>query len=115
MRFGDVVLVELPRPAGPPGREQFGPRPAIVLHADNARANLSTLVVVPLTSQLKAMAFQGSFLIGPTPRNGLAQDSVVLTHQVRAIDTKRIIKMLGQIDAADMARLQQELKTILGM
>lgn len=115
MRFGDVVLVQLPRPAGPPGREQFGARPAIVVHADNARANLSTLVVVPLTTQLKALVFQGSFRIGPSAQNGLAQDSVVLTHQVRAIDTNRIIKALGQIDAADMAKLHQELKIILGI
>ena len=115
MRFGDVVLVELPRPAGPPGREQFGSRPAIVVHADNARANLSTLVIVPLTTQPKAMSFQGSFLISPSPENGLAEESVVLTHQIRAIDTKRISRVLGRLSDADMQRLQQELKTILSI
>lgn len=95
MRFGDVVLVELPRPSGPPGREQFGARPAIVVHADNARANLSTLVIVPLTSQAKALSFQGSYLVKPSKENGLAEESVVLSHQIRAIDTKRIFKGTG--------------------
>jgi mRNA interferase MazF len=113
MRFGEVVLVELPRPSGPPGKEQFGARPAIVVHADNARANLSTLVIVPLTSQLKAMSFQGSFQVSPSQENGLTEESVVLSHQIRAIDKKRILKVLGRIADADMQKLQQELKMIL--
>lgn len=115
MKFGDVVLAEIPRPAGSPGREQFGARPAIVVHADNARANLSTVVIVPLTSQMKAMSFQGSFRVSPSTENGLDQESVVLSHQIRAIDTKRIVKVLGHASDDDLQRLQQELKTILGM
>lgn len=42
MRRGEVVRVELPRPAGTTGREQFGVRPAIIIQNDEVNANLST-------------------------------------------------------------------------
>jgi mRNA-degrading endonuclease toxin of MazEF toxin-antitoxin module len=52
MNRGDVVLVQLPPPAGPSGTEQFGTRPAIVVQDEAGLANLSTLLIVPLTSRL---------------------------------------------------------------
>lgn len=88
MKRGDVVRVHLPAPQGKPGHEQIGPRPAVIVQAD---ANQSTVVVVPMTSKLKAMAFAGSVRVEPAKENGLDVPSVAMTQQVRAIDKGRIL------------------------
>ena len=95
MKRRDIVHVHLPKPQGSPGREQIGPRPAIVVQSDSA--NLSTLIIVPLTSKLSGLNFSGSFLVGPDSQNGLSAQSVVLTHQIRAIDKSRIVSVIGTL------------------
>ena len=115
MHRGEVVQVQLPRPAGRAGHEQFGSRPAIVVQEIAASANLATIVVVPLTSQLSATRFVGSFTVSPTETNGLSVESVVLTHQVRAIDQRRIEKVIGTLSDEQMAQLDAELRGLLGL
>ena len=115
MDRGDIVRVQLPPPAGPSGREQFGTRPAIVLQDRAVAANLPTVVIVPLTSRLSAARFAGSFTVSPTEANGLSVESVVLTHQVRAIDRGRIEKTIGRLADDQMARLEMELRALLGL
>jgi len=115
MKFGDIVTVDLPRPATGSSREQIGSRPAIIFHADAARLNLSTLVIVPLTSSRSGMHFQGSFLVHPSAANGLSDESVVLVHQIRAIDKKRIKEKLGRLAEEDLEKLRAEIKAILGL
>ena len=115
MNRGDVVRVQLPPPTGPSGREQYGARPAIIIQADHAIANLFTAVIVPLTSRLIASRFVGSFIISPSSTNGLDVESVVLTHQVRAIDKRRIEKVIGRISDAEMTTLETELRGLLGL
>ena len=113
MRRGDIVLVELPRPLGSAGREQFGYRPAVVLQDTAAVASPATLVIVPLTSNAGAAQFPGAFAISPTATNGLSVRSVVMTNQVRAIDIRRIDRVLGQMASADMATLESNLRLVL--
>jgi mRNA-degrading endonuclease toxin of MazEF toxin-antitoxin module len=72
-------------------------------------------VIVPLTSRLSAIRFAGSFTVSPTEANGLACESVVLTHQVRAIDRNRIEKTIGKLVVAQMDRLETELRSLLGL
>lgn len=115
MNRGDIVRVQLPPPAGPSGREQFGTRPAIVVQNKGVSANLSTTVIVPLTSRLSATRFAGSFTVAPTEANGLSVESVVLTHQVRAIDQSRIEKVIGKLADEQMAQLDTELRDLLGL
>ncbi len=116
MRRGDVILVHLPAPQGQPGREQFGTRPAVVIQSDLPEyAILATVVIVPLTSQLKALSFSGSFRVEPTTENGLDVPSVVLTQQLRAVDKKRVQATIGRLSEADCSRLEAALKTLLGL
>jgi len=113
MNRGDVVLVELPPPAGPSGREQFGTRPAIVVQDQASFANLSTVLIVPLTSRLSAARFPGSFVVSPTSTNGLDAESVVLTHQLRAIDRRRIQRVIGRLADDQMVTLESEVRRLL--
>ena len=115
MNRGDIVRVQLPPPAGPSGSEQFGTRPAIVVQDRGISANLSTIVIVPLTSRLSATRFAGSFTVSPTDTNGLSVESVVLTHQLRAIDQARIEEVIGRLADSQMARLETELRALLDL
>jgi len=113
MNRGDIVRVQLPRPAGRPGREQFGTRPAVVLQDEKKFANLSTVLIVPLTSNLSAAHFPGAFTVLPTPTNGLSVESVVLTHQLRVIDRHRIQQVIGQLDDDHLATLESQVRVFL--
>jgi len=115
MNRGDIVRVQLPRPAGPSGTEQFGARPAVVVQTEENIANLSTVLIVPLTSNLGAARFPGSFTVSPTGTNGLEVESVVLTHQLRAIDQRRIQRVIGRLADDQMAMLESEIRRLLGL
>jgi mRNA interferase MazF len=112
MERGDIVRVRLPLPQSP-GREQFGTRPAVIVEGVALMANQSTVVVVPLTSQQKALRFPGAFSVQPTAANGLTVPSVMLTNQVRAVDMHRIEAVIGKLDASSLERLAVELRKIL--
>jgi mRNA-degrading endonuclease toxin of MazEF toxin-antitoxin module len=84
-----------------------------VLQDKQSSANLATVVIVPLTSNLAAAKFLGSFVISPDAHNGLDVPSVVLTHQIRAIDKKRLQKIIGRLSASDLANLENEVRKLL--
>jgi mRNA interferase MazF len=115
MERGDVIRVDLPAPAGKPGREQFGERPAAVLQAAVAIANLSTVVVVPFTSNQQAARFVGSVMIAKSDANGLSLDSVALVGQIRAIDKRRIRRTDGKLSGADLQAIEQMARELLGL
>lgn len=80
-----------------------------------AAANLSTLVVVPMTSNLRATRFDGCILISRSHQNGLSVDSVALVPQIRAIDKNRLKNKAGSLSADDMARIEAEILSLLGL
>ena len=112
MQRGDIVLVDLPVPTGPPGNEQFGSRPAVILQ-DNS-VNLQSVVLVPLTSNLTAIRFAGTVRINRSQSNSLNSDSIALTGQIRAIDKHRVRReIIGTIDAGDLAAIELAVRKLL--
>ena len=99
MNHGDVYWVELPDRGG---REQRGRRPAIIWQDVSKYPPLSTVLVIPLSSQQDALRFGATVLIRSTANNGLAVDSVALVFQLGACDLRRIGQPLGRLDAADL-------------
>ncbi len=115
MQRGDIVLVDLPQAAGVSGHEQMGTRPALVVHNDTTSANLSVIMIVPMTSNLMAQSFAHTILIQPSKQNGLSTPSVILIFQLRAIDKRRIVKKIGVIETPVMEQVNEELKKLLGV
>ena len=113
MQRGDIVLVDLPQAAGASGHEQTGNRPALVVHSDATSANLSIIMIVPLTSNLTAKQFPHTVEIQPSKQNGLSMLSVLLVFQLRAIDKRRILKKLGVIEAPLLDQVTAEIKKML--
>ena len=113
MKRGDIVRVDLPRPVGAPGREQFGLRPAIVVQDEPGLSVLSTVLVIPMTSNLLAEKFIGSFRVSPSSTNGLTVESIAMTQQVRAIDRSRIQSVIGYLSPDELKHVDRELRRLL--
>jgi len=110
MNIGDIYTVEIPASNG---HEQAGARPAIIMQAPPFENQLPTVLIVPLTSQLAAQSFPGTFLIRPDSQNGLTMVSVALVFQSRAIDRRRLKRRIGRLCDSDLAQLYQHVRALL--
>ena len=110
MKLGHIYLVNLPQISG---HEQMGKRPALIVQ--EAEYNLRTLLIVPLTTKIKALDFAGTISIKPDERNHLDKESVALAFQLRAIDRKRLSKKMGELRVDQLTKLQSLIKELLGM
>ena len=108
MRKGEIWLVDL---FGGAGREQLGERPAIIL----ASTPLQIVAIIPLTANLKALRFPFVFPIDPNKKNGLRTQSVALVFHVRAIDERRLVKKIGELDKRDIDQINHILKKMLDL
>ncbi|MHB0981344.1 MAG: type II toxin-antitoxin system PemK/MazF family toxin [Thermoleophilia bacterium] len=116
MTRGSVVLVALPRPnPATSSHVQAGPRPAVIVQADDMRNPGAVILVVPMTTNMDAIRFSGSLLVTPDSVNGLTSPSVLLLTQLRAIDCTLIVRTLGRLGRSDMGALDEQLGLILGL
>lgn len=111
MEEGDIYLVEIPLSGG---HEQAGLRPAIIIQAIRSE-KLPTVLIVPLTSKLKAAEFPFTFIIEPDQSNHLDAVSVVLAFQLRAIDKKRLKNKIGKVEKTKLDFLKRTLKEMMGL
>ncbi|MEQ8189433.1 MAG: type II toxin-antitoxin system PemK/MazF family toxin [Candidatus Eremiobacterota bacterium] len=110
MDIGDIYTIEMP-PSN--GHEQAGNRPAIILQNSQLKDKLPTVIIVPLTSQLTAQTFPGTFVIYPDSENGLSMNSVALIFQIRSIDKKRLKRRIGRLNSFHLTRIYNNLKTLI--
>jgi mRNA interferase MazF len=108
---GDVVLCDLNPVVG---TEQAGVRPAVVFQIDRANAVSPHTIIAPFTTRIRRALLPAHVLI-PAGTGGLSQDSVVLCEQIRVIDKRRIVRVLGHLDDAHMEEVARALRTILGL
>lgn len=111
MQEGDIYLVEIP-PSG--GYEQAGLRPAIIFQASGLE-KLPTVIIVPLTSKLKAADFPFTFIIEPDQFNNLDVTSVALVFQLRAVDKRRLKNRIGKIEQAKLESIKAIAKGMMGL
>jgi mRNA interferase MazF len=111
MQAGDIYLVEIP-PSG--GREQTGLRPAIIAQTVDPE-RLPTILIVPLTSKVKAADFPFTLSVEPDPLNNLDAVSVALIFQLRAIDKRRVKNKIGKVTETKLLVLKEELRRIMGL
>jgi mRNA interferase MazF len=103
LNHGDIHRVNLPDRGG---REQRGRRPAVIWQDTAAFPRLPTVLTIPLTSKLDTQRFAGTYLLQPSPENGLTVSSVALVFQLGAADVARVEDRLGTVGSADMAGLR---------
>jgi mRNA interferase MazF len=78
------------------GSEQSGVRPVLVVQNDAVNRYTSTILSVPLTTNLSRASLPTCIWI-PAGDGGLASDSVALCHQTRALDVRRLTERLGSL------------------
>jgi len=115
MARGDIVLVNLPQPAGRAGHEQMGRSPALIVHDDATSSVLSVVMIIPLTSRLSAQRFPHTIFVNPSVENGLDVPSVLLVFQLRAIDRSRIGRTIGRLEPELMDQVNAEMRGMLGL
>jgi len=112
LNFGEIYLVEIPVSGG---HEQQVVRPAIIVQIAGNIDKIPTILIVPLTTKIKASMFPFTFVVEPDSINNLTSTSVALIFQLRAIDKKRIKNRIGSLNADDIQKLKQNLKNILNV
>lgn len=108
MKKGEIWLVELPYSGG---QEQEGLRPAIIF----ADTGIGVATVIPLTSNLQALRFQDTYTIEKSKGNGLGADSVALIFQLRAIDSKRLKKKIGDLENRHINKINELIAKYLNL
>ena len=108
---GDVWWADLPAPAGSgPGFR----RPVVVIQGDALnRSRISTVVCVPLTSNLRWAAAPGNLLLAAR-LTGLPKNSVANVSQVIALDRGLLTRHVGKLPRAKLEVLFSGIDVILG-
>jgi mRNA interferase MazF len=108
---GDTVLCDLNPVVG---TEQAGKRPAVVLQIDRANVASPHTIIAPFTTKIRR-ALLPSHVVVPAGVGGLTQDSVALCEQIRVVDKRRIVKVIGHLDDSYMQLIGKALSTVLGL
>ena len=108
---GDVLWASLPDPTGSgPGFR----RPVVVVQGDAFNASrLATVVVVPLTSNLRWAAAPGNVAL-PAARTGLPKDSVANVSQIVAVDRSLLADRAGHLGEAELSLVIAGIGLVLG-
>jgi mRNA interferase MazF len=110
VRRGDVVVVRLD-PAE--GHEMTKTRPAVVVQNDIGNANSSTTIVAPATGTHRGYPFE---VIVEADDSPFEKDSSVRLDQIRTVSIEqRIHTVVGRLDAATMAEIDEALQLSLGL
>jgi mRNA interferase MazF len=95
------------------GSEQAGTRPVIVFQESTLAKFTTTIITIPVTSNLRRAALPTCVQI-PQGEGGLNQDSVALCHQIRVLDRTRLFKKLGQLEAETVSAIETTVLLTLG-
>lgn len=108
---GDVFWASLDDPIGSgPGFR----RPVVVVQGDAVNASrIATVVVVPLTANLRWAAAPGNVML-PSRRTGLARDSVANVSQIVSIDRSILSERVGRVADADVELVLGGIALLLG-
>ena len=106
MKRGDVVIATGPGFGGKP-------RPNLVIQADEY-LSLSTLILLPITSDLSDPPSLLRVRIDPDDANGLREVSEVMTDIPVTTRPDKVHKYAGTLSAEDMERVEDAIFLVLG-
>jgi mRNA interferase MazF len=108
---GEVWWADLPPPAGSaPGFR----RPVVIVQGDAFnRSNLRTVVVVPLTSNLRCADAPGNVLLSRRS-TGMPRDSVANVSQVVTVDRTTLTERVGRLPRTKLDLVLGGLAIVLG-
>lgn len=96
MRMFDIYYANLSKNAVQ--SEQGGIRPVIIIQNDVGNKFSPTVIVLPLTSEIKKENLPTHCILHKSDKNGLEVDSMVMAEQIRVIDKSRLLDKMGHLD-----------------
>ncbi len=111
MKRGEVWLVDFGVPSGP---EQAGRRPALLFQHDSLTPGLTTVLVIPLTTNLRRLQLPCTVKI-PSGEAGPDRDSVVLCHQLQARGKLRLLERIGELPLDLLSEVEECVLDTVGL
>ena len=108
---GNIYLADL-NPSR--GSEQAGIRPVIIVQHNNIDRFTRTVVVIPLTTNVRRAQIPGTIVI-PAGEGGLNQESVALCYQIVVIDRQRLQRQLGKLSSSYLQQLEEAMRYTLDL
>ena len=109
---GEIYLTALDPTVG---HEITKTRPALIIQNDTSNRYSSMTMVAPITSTIRLPLSPLHVLLPADPSTGLAVASVAVFNQIRAVDHKRLIKKLGDVDALALIQVEEAIKAAFGL
>ncbi|MBI5066075.1 type II toxin-antitoxin system PemK/MazF family toxin [Candidatus Woesearchaeota archaeon] len=110
VKRGDIWLVNLDPTIG---HEIKKSRPAVIIQNDYGNTYSPITIIAPVTSQKVDKIYPFEVFI--KKRKGLQKDSKALLNQIRAVDKRRLIKKLGELDVETKSGIDEAIKISLGL
>jgi mRNA interferase MazF len=95
------------------GSEQSGMRPVIIVQNDTGNRHSSTVIVVPITSQIKKEEMPTHIKLNND--FGLDDVSMALCEQIDTIDKQSLFSYIGQVSQSELQRINHALEVSLGL
>lgn len=95
--------------------EQVGIRPVLIISNNMGNKYSPTVIIAPLTSQIKRTDLPVHIILTQDKENGLEMNSVVLLEQIKTIDKKKLFSKLGTICEEDLEKVNKSLLVSLGL
>jgi len=86
----------------------------VVVQVDLLNRVGNTVVVVPLTSNIKRAALPSAVAV-PAGCGGLTAESVALCHQVRVLDKSGLLQRLGELPEQWLQHIEGKLRFVMGL
>ncbi len=110
-RRGEIYLTALDPALG---HEIKKTRPALVIQNDITNRYAMTTVVAAITSRVSTPPYPNEIVVA-RPGTGLEVVSTIRLDQIRTVDRQRLVRRLGKIDHAAMARVDDAIRISLGL
>ncbi len=110
-RYGDIFLVSLDPVIG---SETGKRRPALVVSNNINNEFSQTVTVLPLTSQPAKKHYPFEVLV-PKGIAGLTEDSLIKANQIRTVDKRRLVYLLGALSQNFLSAVDAALKVHLNL
>ncbi len=96
------------------GTETGKIRPVIIVQTDLLNREHPSIVICPITTNIKS---ESEILRVHLKKStfGLNENCDIMIDQVRAIDNKRLLKKVGEVDSEIAERVRENLKIILDL
>lgn len=96
------------------GSEQGGVRPVLIVQNDVGNKFSPTVIAAAITSRQFKTSLPTHIKVN-AHGCGLSKDSIVLLEQVRTLDKRRLKEKMGNLDKADMNKIDKALFVSFGL